>query len=318
MSACGGMQSALDPAGPDAARVASSWWLSLALAGTVLILVTAAVLYAVLRRRPSDWSPSPAFNRSAQRWIIVALAASLLILIVQLVGSTLATRELPSSLTTRALHIAVTGHQWWWEVVYEPDDPGRRFSTANEIHIPVGQPVLISLHSGDVIHSFWVPSLAGKKDAIPGYDRRINIRATKAGVYRGTCAEFCGTEHARMSMYVVAESPRDFSAWYQRQHSRAAAPADSMALEGEQVFRQHACALCHSVRGTDARGNVAPDLTHLASRFTIAAGTFPNTPGHLAGWILNPRTLKPGTKMPATALEPLELRSLLAYLSGLK
>jgi cytochrome c oxidase subunit II len=191
-------------------------------------------------------------------------------------------------------------------------------TTANEILVPVGERVKLTMTSGDVIHSFWVPNLAGKKDIVPGYRTETWILADRPGVYRGQCAEFCGHQHAKMALTVVAV-PRDaFNQWVAGQLQPAAAPTDSLALAGQQVFVKGPCALCHNITGTSASGVVAPDLTHLASRRMIAAGTLPNRRGQLAGWIVDPQGIKPGVRMPSNQLDPNELRALLAYLEGLR
>jgi cytochrome c oxidase subunit 2 len=219
----------------------------------------------------------------------------------------------------RPLRIDVVGHQWWWEIQY-PDigDPQNIVETANEIHVPVGRAVLIKMTSDDVIHSFWAPNLDGKKDLIPGHETRTWFRADSAGVYRGQCAEFCGHQHANMAFFIVAESRPDFERWLTSQKSPASTPSDSLAQQGERVFLSGTCSMCHSISGTGAGSKIGPDLTHLASRRTIAAGTLPNNTGNLAGWILDPQSIKPGAKMPPNALDPQSLRALLAYLATLK
>jgi cytochrome c oxidase subunit 2 len=190
-------------------------------------------------------------------------------------------------------------------------------TTANEIHIPVGRPVRFEVVAGDVIHSFWIPELAGKTDLIPGQRNVMWLEADHPGVYRGQCAEYCGMQHSKMAMSVVADPPAAFGAWLARQRLPAASPSDPDMVAGEAVFTTSACALCHTIRGTPARGRVGPDLTHLASRRMIAAGTLPNTRGYLAGWIANPQALKPGNVMPAVPLRPTELQVLITYLQSL-
>lgn len=215
------------------------------------------------------------------------------------------------------LTIEVTGHEWWWEVRYLSDDPHRVFTTANEIHLPVGEPVRLELNTADVIHSFWVPAIGGKTDLIPGRTNTTILQATKPGIYRGQCAEFCGLQHANMAFVVVAESPEDFQAWRDSQLSMSPEPRSDRAKAGKQVFMRH-CSGCHAVRGTDAGGALGPDLTHLMDRKTLAAGTLPNTIGHLAGWVANPQALKPGNKMPLVELSPEDLLQVHAYLRTLE
>jgi cytochrome c oxidase subunit 2 len=216
------------------------------------------------------------------------------------------------------LTIEVAGHQWWWEATYADTSPHGRFTTANELHIPVGEPVLFLLEARDVIHSIWVPNLAGKKDLVPGYTQSFWFQADTAGIYRGQCAEFCGTQHAQMAMFIVAEPRAKFDAWVVSQREPAKPPANESARRGKDVFVTSSCAMCHSIEGTEAGSKVGPDLTHLASRSTIAAGSLPNTRGALAGWIADAQSIKPGVKMPPNTLAPQDLDALLTYLQGLK
>jgi cytochrome c oxidase subunit 2 len=211
--------------------------------------------------------------------------------------------------------IEVIGHQWWWEIHYS----NQNFDTANEIHIPVGQPVTVHVTSADVVHSFWVPELHGKIDLIPGQTNTISLEADQAGVYRGQCAEFCGAQHAHMAILVIAEPAGQFSAWLDNQSRAGVEPAvGSLEQEGQQAFLGSACVYCHTIKGTNASGKVGPDLTHLGSRLTLGAGTLPNTPGNLAGWTINSQTIKPGNHMPPMDLSAVQVQALLAYLETLK
>jgi cytochrome c oxidase subunit 2 len=194
----------------------------------------------------------------------------------------------------------------------------RSFTTANEIHLPVGEPITVKLTSSDVIHSFWVPALMGKQDAIPGRENQIGFSVDKPGVYRGQCAEFCGLQHAHMGMVVFADTKDAFEAWRNGQIADAAAPTQIEQQKGQEVFLSHPCVACHTIRGTDAGGRTGPDLTHLASRTTLAAGTLPLNRGSLAAWITDPHGIKPGVDMPLIPLEPDALQSLASYLEGLK
>jgi cytochrome c oxidase subunit 2 len=213
-----------------------------------------------------------------------------------------------------ALRIDVIGHDWWWEVRY----PHHGFTTANEIHIPVGQPVQLVLTSTDVIHSFWVPQLQGKMDLTPGRVTTLWLRADSPGEYRGQCAEFCGVQHAKMAFLVIAQPPDQFDAWLDRQRQPASAPAAPLARQGEAVFLRSNCIECHTIAGTSATGARGPNLTHLASRRTLAAGTLANNRGNLGGWIVDPQALKPGNHMPPSRLSPADLHALLAYLESLE
>jgi len=214
--------------------------------------------------------------------------------------------------------MTIVGHQWWWEIQYEDQQPSRTFTTANEIHVPVGRPVVVELHGGDVIHSLWVPSLAGKRDLIPGRTATLTFQADQPGIYRGQCAEFCGFQHAFMAFEVHAQPPADYEAWRQAQLKPAPEPADGQAQHGKQLFQSIQCAMCHTVQGTIAQAHNAPDLTHFASRRTIAAGTLPNTQANLASWIIDPQKHKPGSNMPSNPLSGEDLNALVAYLETLK
>jgi len=213
---------------------------------------------------------------------------------------------------TASLEISVTGHDWWWEARY-PNGA----VTANEIHIPAGQRVRITLQSADVIHSLWVPQLAPKIDLIPGRNNEMWVRADKPGFYRGQCAEYCGLQHAHMIFFVVADPPDVFRTWMTAMAAPAPAPVDALAARGREIFLAQTCAGCHAIRGTAASGTLGPDLTHLATRGTFAAGTWPLTASNLTEWILDPQAMKPGVTMPPTALSPEEVRAVVAYLLGL-
>jgi cytochrome c oxidase subunit 2 len=212
------------------------------------------------------------------------------------------------------LTVRVVGHMWWWEVRY----PEQGVVTANEIHIPAGQPVRLELASADVIHSFWVPRLHGKRDMIPGIENVFWIQADEPGIYRGQCGEYCGTQHANMAFHVVALPPEEFEAWLAARAKPPSEPTTPEERRGFQVFMKAGCAQCHAIQGTQAKGNVGPDLTCLGSRRTIGAAMLPNTHGNLAGWIADPLAIKPGIKMPRTYLAADELLALVAYLEGLK
>ena len=312
-------QSMVDPAGPKAQLVHDFWLFLVAVSAVVVLLVVGALLYGALRRRHRIEVETEASHRTTTRWVTVSVGVTFVILAVFLVLNFRLGRAIAAPPEGTPLEIAVIGHQWWWEVEY-PDtlDPSRRIATANEIHIPTGRPVVLKLTSRDVIHSFWVPNLTGKKDLIPGYTAETWLQADAPGVYRGQCAEFCGHQHAKMAMEIVAHPPAEYERWAAQQRTPAAAPADSLHAAGEQAFMTGSCALCHTIAGTRAGGRVGPDLTHLASRRTIAAGSLPNTRGHLAGWILDPQRIKPGAYMPANGLEPAQLDALLAYLTSLR
>jgi cytochrome c oxidase subunit 2 len=218
----------------------------------------------------------------------------------------------------QALQIRVTGHQWWWEIQYRDSLPKDWVTTANEIHIPVGRPVVFELRSTDVIHSFWPPNLSPKRDQIPGNENSLWFQADSVGVFRGLCAEFCGHQHAKMGFVVFAESPSNFARWLARERDTAATPTDSLTRRGREVFLGSSCVMCHAIAGTPAGSRIGPDLTHLAGRQTLAAGTLPNTRSNLTGWIVDPQAIKPGAKMPPNQLNGPDLLALVAYLESLR
>jgi cytochrome c oxidase subunit II len=327
-------QSALDAAGPQAARIEGLWWLAFWIATAVWVVTIGALLYAAVHRRhpaplaaprddvtgvPATYLVTPPEReRRLLPWVAGATGLTVGILFAFLVADLLASRAIGEQQQKPAMLVKVTGYQWWWRVEYVDTNPSRTVVTANELHIPVGRPVQIELVSGDVIHSFWVPALHGKRDLVPGLKNKLYLQADRPGIYRGECAEFCGHQHAKMAFLVIAEAPGQFASWYEGQLREASPPTDSVRAKGLATFEGKSCAMCHQIRGTRTGGQVGPDLTHLASRRTIAAGSLPNTRGHLGGWIIDPQSLKPGTRMPPNNLTSSELNSLLAYLEGLQ
>jgi cytochrome c oxidase subunit 2 len=314
-----GRHSAHGPAGPQALlldRLGDFLYLT---AAVVFVLVVAALLAAAFRRRREREDPEdPSRERNMAMAVAIAAGATVATLLAVLFLSFGTGRRLTATPPSDAIQIRVTGRQWWWDVEYRDSLPSRWATTANEIHVPVGRPVVLQLRASDVIHSFWVPNLGVKRDMIPGQETSIWFQADTAGVYRGQCAEFCGHQHAKMAFLVVAESPERFAAWLERQRDTARTPADSLARRGQEVFLASSCVMCHAIGGTPAGSRIGPNLTHLASRRTIAAGTLPNTRGHLAGWIIDPQQIKPGARMPPNAVEPRDLQALLAYLESLR
>jgi cytochrome c oxidase subunit 2 len=313
--------SVLEPAGPQAGHIHALWLLMLAVCSIVLFAVTIAVLLALRRATRPDAPADASTERGrllAHRAIAVATGVSV-VLLVGLFGATVAVdRALAELPLTDAVHIRLTGHQWWWEAIYDDPQPANVFATANELHIPVGRPVLLTLEADDVIHSFWVPNLGGKKDMIPGRTATLALRADAPGVYRGQCAEFCGYQHAKMVLLVIAEAPASYAAWIDRERRPAEPPADDAARKGQQLFMASTCALCHAVAGTDANGQHAPDLTHVASRLTIGSGALRNDASTLAAWITDPQHIKPGVKMPPHRFNPEDMQAVVAYLRTLR
>jgi cytochrome c oxidase subunit 2 len=315
---------ALDAMGPQAAHIVDLWRIFLWVCTAVFVAILAGLAY-VLWRRPRAANDTPpdlsSVNRAeprTRRNVTGAVAASVLLLLALIVSSVFTDRALARLPLVDAVNIEVTAHQWWWTARYVNGGPSESFETANEIHIPVGRPVVMKLKADDVIHSLWVPNLAGKKDLIPGRTALMELRADQPGVYRGQCAEFCGYQHALMGLLVTADPPAQYEAWQQSQRAPAAQPADARAQRGKAVFESTACAMCHSIQGTLAQGRHAPDLTHLASRQTLAAGTLPNNPQALGAWITDPQIYKPGNNMPKVPMSPQDLDALVAYLGSLK
>lgn len=312
-------QSVTAPNGPAAERLLELSWVLFAMGGAVLALVVVLLLYAVFRRRRPPLPPAAAADRRATRWIVIGGVVFPAVVLSAFFPYVLRVqRETHQPPEDAVLTIEVRGYRWWWAVRYLSDDGQPAFETANEIRIPVGQPVRVRLASADVIHSFWVPRLQGKLDMIPGRVNETWIQADAPGVYRGQCAEYCGHQHAKMAFLVVAEPPDSFAAWYARQLRPAAEPSDPRAARGRSVFLGSGCAACHTIRGTRAAGTLGPDLTHVGSRLTLAAATVANTPGHLGGWIADPQSIKPGSLMPATPLAPADLGALVHYLEMLE
>ena len=286
----------------------------------VYVVVIIATFTAVGRSRDSEATPlTQERERSSHRAVTAATAATVLILFAYLLYDFGVGRAVAAPRdAANALHIDVVGHQWWWEVQYQDTAPQRLLATANEIHVPIHRPVLLDLSSNDVIHSFWIPNLNGKKDLIPGHHNDAWFEVDTAGVYRGQCAEFCGLEHAKMAIVIVAQTPEQYSAWYNAQLQPPQPPTDSLRLAGQKVFLSAPCVMCHAIGGTPAGATMGPDLTHVGSRMTLAAGVLPNTPSNLESWIADPQRIKPGANMPATYLSRADLRAVTAYLEGLK
>ena len=315
---------ALAAAGPQAAHIADLWWLTIGVCAFVFVALMAALAWGLWRaprsdsRTPPDAAPAAAGEKKVGRRVIAAAAVSATLLIGLLVASVLTDRALAQLSRADALHVQVTAHDWWWAVSYDDPQPERTFTTANELYLPVGRPVVVTLTSADVIHSFWVPSLHGKKDLIPGRVATIQFRADQAGEYRGVCAEFCGLQHAFMAFDVVALPPAQFEAWAEAQRKPAVESEDAAARRGRELFLSGSCMLCHAITGTTANAHKAPDLTHFASRAHIGAGRVPNTAANLAAWIIDPQLIKPGVNMPAHPLPAADLAALVAYLGTLK
>ena len=305
-------------AGPAADRIGDLFWAMTILGTIVFLIFCLALAYALWHRRRPAHAPTAEQDRKSTRMILLLGAVIPALILVPLFLWTVGTLDALDPRSRRPdLVVDLVGKQWWWAVRYRDSVPGRVFTTANELHIPVGRRVEVRLTSTDVIHSFWVPELHGKTDLIPGRENVTWIQADRPGVYGGRCAEYCGMQHATMGLLVVAQPQAEFDAWAAGQRQPAAEPRDSLALAGRDAFLGSACALCHAVRGTPAGGFAGPDLTHVASRRTLASALLPNTPGHLGGWIGNPQALKPGSRMPRVPMSREQFSLIHQYLQTL-
>lgn len=317
---CSGFQSALDPRGPAADEIAGLIWFFTVVCAAIWLLVMLVLTVSLMRR----WGPADPLElepvRERRMWgaVVGAVAVTILIVVGLAVLTYFSDRSLAGIGGDSPLTIRVTGHQWWWEIRYEDAQPSRILGTANEIHIPAGEPVRLVLNSRDVIHSFWVPSLAGKLDLIPGQENVLDLQADKPGVYRGQCAEFCGAQHAHMGITVIAEPRTSFDAWRQAQLLPPPEPTTDEQRNGRDLFMRGPCVMCHKIAGTVAGAMAGPDLSHLASRRTLAAGTLAISRGNLAAWIIDPQGIKPGAHMPVMDLDGDELNAVVAYLESLK
>lgn len=318
LAGCSGIQSALDPQAREALEID---WLF-----RIFVIVCSAVWIAVMLALLAGLIFS---NRTSQRALLAGeeepvrervIAVATVLTAVTIIGFTVLSYLTDKSLAKPGagpVSITLTGHQWWWDIRYDDPEPSRGFTTANELHVPVGIPVRLSLQSTDVIHSFWVPSVSGKKDLIPGWKNDLTFTVTREGIYRGQCAEFCGLQHAHMGLLLIAEPPDRFDSWSKDQIATAAPPPEALK-KGEAIFMSRGCILCHTVRGTRAGGRVGPDLTHFGSRQSIAADTLPLTHENLVAWIRDPQGIKPGANMPRVELTESERGDLASYLESLK
>jgi len=317
--------SVLRPAGAQAASIHSLWQLTLWVCMGVFAAILVVLILALARpRRPGGSDLVDPVNldkrsqRASRRWVTVASVASGVLLVALLVADVATGRALSRLPTSDALRIELTAQQWWWQARYLDAAGNPEFTVAGDLHLPVGRPVVIALKSADVIHTFWVPSLHGKKDMLPGRSTELALRADRPGTYRGACAEFCGLQHALMAFSVTVQPQEGYEAWRAAQAAPARTPDTVEGQRGRALFESLDCAGCHTVRGTAAAGTLGPDLTHVGSRPVLAAGTVPRTREHLAAWIVDPQSLKPGSTMPASRLDPRQVADLVAYLEGLR
>jgi cytochrome c oxidase subunit 2 len=313
----------LNTHGIRAQSIARLAWFTTAVSILVIVIVTALLLGGIWRRRElaSPVLPGEAVvERPAGgvAWIYWGVGVTTVVLFVTMIWTFVTLANTGPQPGPAAVRLEVIGHQWWWEVHYLADNPSEEFTTANEIHIPVGKVVSIKLHAADVIHSFWVPKLAGKTDLIPGQENQTWIEAERVGVYRGQCGEYCGEQHAHMAMEVVASSQAEFEQWRRNQLEAAAPPQAPMTAQSGVGLFTTRCGICHTVRGTSAGGALGPDLTHVMSREMIAAATVPNNPAGLSAWIADPQHIKPGNLMPELDLSGPQLATIRRYVESLK
>jgi cytochrome c oxidase subunit II len=289
------------------------------------VLVALWLMLAIRKARRSDRSnvevigvADPPVQSRATRLVASCVVVTVLTLFVLLLLDFFTGNAIYAKPDPNALAIRITGQQWWWDVEYQDPHPSETVKTANEIHVPVGKTVKFELQSMDVIHSFWVPNMHGKKDLVPGIPTTMWFVANRAGEFRGQCAEYCGEQHAHMRLVFVAEPERDFSNWLAAQKKSAPEPVTDSQRHGRDLFMTRQCVMCHAIEGTDARAVLGPDLTHMASRKFLGAGTIPNTREKLVAWIYNPQHDKPGVRMPENEFSKHDLEALVDYLESLK
>jgi cytochrome c oxidase subunit 2 len=312
LAGCDGPQSALVPAGAGASRIDGLFWLMTIGLAIIWVATVALAIYAYTSRK--------AHGVRSARLVIVGGGVVLPVIVLTgllVYGLAMMPALLPSD-APASVRIRVTGHQYWWRVRYLRGDEVA-FELANELRLPRGQRVALELESRDVIHSFWIPSLGGKVDMIPGRTTRLVLEPTTAGVFRGTCAEYCGTSHALMSFYAIVEEPDRFERWFAAEAGTATPPSTPAAMRGAAELLANGCGACHAIRGTGANGVVGPDLTHVGSRHSLAAGILPNDVGAFRRFLTRTGDVKPGVHMPAFGmLPPATVDALAAYLEGLQ
>jgi cytochrome c oxidase subunit II len=325
LSGCRGSQSALDSAGVQAGRLESLWWLFFSVTAAVYVITMAVLCVALLRRRKgdADTAPETAPDETHEKRIGNTVKGAVVVTTLILFALMVVSFRTGSAIQTLAnadqpLQIKVTGHQWWWEIEYQDTLPSNNVTTANELHLPAGRPIKLILQSNDVIHSFWLPNLHGKKDLIPNYPTVFYFQADKPGTFWGQCAEYCGYQHAKMRFRVTVEPAETFNDWLKAQQQSSAEPATDQQKRGREVFLVSTCTQCHTIQGTPANGKVGPNLTHVASRPYIAAGSLAKTPEHLQSWITDPQKIKPGIRMPMHNYSTEDMQALIEYLESLK
>lgn len=314
LAGCSSTQSILEPATSSAREITGLFYTIFYVALAIFVVVEGLLVYFVIRyqRRTNAELPEQIHGNTPVE-VAWTLAPALILAVVFVLTVRTMSAVSVSAQPAPTVNVRVVGHQWWWEFQY----PDSSIVTANDLHIPVGEVVGITLTSDNVIHSFWVPQLTGKTDVIPGHQNKTWLRAEAAGDYNGQCAEFCGSQHAHMLFHVIAQTRADYDAWVKDQQTIPAAPSGD-AARGADVLSKGACVACHTIDGTKAQGKVGPNLTHFGSRESIAAGTLPNNSQNLALWLKNPQAVKPENDMPNLGLSDADIQALVAYLESLK
>jgi cytochrome c oxidase subunit II len=321
LAGCVGTPQALAPASSNAQDITGLMMTVFEIAAVVFVVVEALLIYAVIRFSRRKMEGLPTQTEGNRRFEIAWTMAPVIVLGIVFVVSlkTLMTVGYQpkiaqaASSTSQTVNIRVVGHQWWWEFDY----PDQKIITADEMHVPVNATVYLDVESVDVIHSYWVPQLGGKMDAIPGHTNKTWLQPTKTGTFPGQCSEFCGSQHGNMRFTVVVDTPEQFQTWLKQQES-AVPTLTGQAAQGEQAFLNGACVGCHTIDGTKAQGKIGPNLTHFASRGSFAGATLPNTPDNVAKWLADPQAVKPGNLMPNLHLAPDQINSLVAFLESLR
>lgn len=324
LTACSGIQSTNGRDGTQGALIGGLFdiffWTTAAIYALVMLYLAVALFRGYRHRAQGSGLQGEPQAHAEAGWrsaLIAFIAVTALILAGLSIATWLTDRNLAKA-EKPAMEIELTGHQWWWEVKYKAAVPSCMVRTANELHIPAGVTTRILLKSNDVIHSMWIPNLAGKQDLIPGRQADLTLHPLRPGLFRAQCAEFCGMQHAKMALDVTVDTPADFRRWYAAQLKPPMPPTGGPALAGFRIFQARQCASCHAIAGTPASGSVAPDLSHVASRRTIAAGTLRTSHANMTRWLKDPQEPKPGNNMPKVPLSPAELAAVTAYMETLR
>jgi cytochrome c oxidase subunit 2 len=313
---CGPSPSVLNPSGPVAKLESDLFWIILIIATFVFVVVTGVLLYSIFRFRDRPGATAPRQIHGNTTLEIGWTAGAAIILFIVLFFTVYYMVQLGEPVSASTMHVRAIGHQWWWEFQYTDQSPV--VVTGDELHVPVGTVVHVDLSSDNVIHSFWVPELAGKTDVIPGHNNTLWFKADRAGRYRGECAEYCGLQHANMDFVVVADPPDVFATWLAGQQTQALTPTTDAQMTGRDLFLHEGCISCHSIDGVSSVGHVGPNLTHFGSRLLIAGGVLSNTPENLTTWLSGPQVVKPGSDMVIPQLNSDQVSALVAYLESLK